>query len=391
MNAPLKGIRIIELAGIGPGPFAGMMLADHGAEVIRVERPGAAGHAGPEIPPAKDILLRSRKRVELDLKSPGMRAVLIDLIRSADGLIEGFRPGVLERLGLGPEVLLEANPRLVIGRTTGWGQSGPMANMAGHDLNYIALSGVLHSVGRNGERPVVPLNLIGDFGGGGMFLAFGMLCALIHARSTGVGQVVDAAMTEGASLLMSMMQTFRQIGLWNAEERGVNLLDGGAHFYDTYETADGKYVSIAAIEPQFYASLLALTGLENDPDFADQMNAANWPILRTRLAEIFASRTRDEWDTVFLGTDACYAPVLTMQEAADHPHNRARHSFTETGGIVQAAPAPRYSVSETVRPLMHRPEADTAEVLASIGYDQDKIASVLEALYSTAKAASGPA
>lgn len=391
MNAPLHGIRVIELAGIGPGPFAGMMLADHGAEVIRIERPGAAGHTGPDVPPAKDILLRSRKRVELDLKSPAMRGVLMDLIRSADGLIEGFRPGVLERLGLGQDILLEANPRLVIGRMTGWGQTGPMANMAGHDLNYIALSGVLHSIGRNGDRPVVPLNLVGDFGGGGMLLAFGMLCALIHAKSTGVGQVVDAAMTEGAALLMSMMQTFRQIGLWNGDQRGVNLLDGGAHFYDTYETADGKYVSIGAIEPQFYARLLALTGLENDPDFADQMNSANWPNLRTRLAEIFASRTRDEWDSIFLGTDACYAPVLTMQEAPEHPHNRARRSFTEAGGIVQAAPAPRYSVSETVRPLMRRPEHDTAEVLASIGYDQEQIAFVLEGLSSTSRSALGPA
>ncbi|WP_323038956.1 CaiB/BaiF CoA-transferase family protein [Gemmobacter sp.] len=376
MTAPLTGIRIVELAGIGPGPFAGMMLADHGAEVIRIERPGG-GAAGPEIPADKDILLRSRKRVEMDLKSPAARAVLLDLIASADGLIEGYRPGVLERLGLGPDVLLAANPRLVIGRMTGWGQTGPMAQMAGHDLNYIAIAGALHGVGRHGAKPVVPLNLFGDFGGGGMLLAFGMLVALTHARATGQGQVVDAAMTEGAGLLMSMLQTFRQIGIWQ-DDRGVNLLDGGAHFYDTYETADGKFVAIGAIEPQFYARLLDLTGLAGDPDFADQMNAGTWDSLRDRLAAIFRSRTRDDWDAVFLGTDACYAPVLSMAEAPDHPHNRARGAWVRVDGIVQAAPAPRYSHSETVPPRMHRAGTDTTDLLAGLGYDPDRIAALMD-------------
>lgn len=372
---PLQGFRIIELAGIGPGPFTGMMLADHGAEVIRVERPGAA-QAGPDIPPGRDILLRSRKRIELDLKSPAARAVLLDLIASADGLIEGYRPGVLERLGLGPEVLLAANPRLVIGRMTGWGQTGPLAQAAGHDLNYIALSGALHGVGRRDERPVVPLNLFGDFGGGGMLLAFGLLAAMVQARATGRGQVVDAAMTDGSALLLSMVQTFRQIGLWQ-DRRGVNLLDGGAHFYDTYETADNKFVAIAAIEPQFYARLLALTGLSDDPAIATQMDPAGWDGLRDRLAAVFKLKTRDEWDALLLGTDACYAPVLSLAEAPDHPHNRARGTYVIVDGIAQAAPAPRYSASATVTPRMHRPDTDTRDLLAALGYAPERIDALL--------------
>lgn len=372
---PLQGFRIIELAGIGPGPFTGMMLADHGAEVIRVERPGAA-QAGPDIPPGRDILLRSRKRIELDLKSPAARAVLLDLIASADGLIEGYRPGVLERLGLGPEVLLAANPRLVIGRMTGWGQTGPLAQAAGHDLNYIALSGALHGVGRRDERPVVPLNLFGDFGGGGMLLAFGLLAAMVQARATGRGQVVDAAMTDGSALLLSMVQTFRQIGLWQ-DRRGVNLLDGGAHFYDTYETADNKFVAIAAIEPQFYARLLALTGLSDDPAIATQMDPAGWDGLRDRLAAVFKLKTRDEWDALLLGTDACYAPVLSLAEAPDHPHNRARGTYVIVDGIAQAAPAPRYSASATVTPRMHRLDTDTRDLLAALGYAPERIDALL--------------
>lgn len=372
---PLQGFRIIELAGIGPGPFTGMMLADHGAEVIRVERPGAA-QAGPDIPPGRDILLRSRKRIELDLKSPAARAVLLDLIASADGLIEGYRPGVLERLDLGPEVLLAANPRLVIGRMTGWGQTGPLAQAAGHDLNYIALSGALHGVGRRDERPVVPLNLFGDFGGGGMLLAFGLLAAMVQARATGRGQVVDAAMTDGSALLLSMVQTFRQIGLWQ-DRRGVNLLDGGAHFYDTYETADNKFVAIAAIEPQFYARLLALTGLSDDPAIATQMDPAGWDGLRDRLAAVFKLKTRDEWDALLLGTDACYAPVLSLAEAPDHPHNRARGTYVIVDGIAQAAPAPRYSASATVTPRMHRLDTDTRDLLAALGYAPERIDALL--------------
>lgn len=368
---PLSGLRIIELAGIGPGPFAGMMLADHGAEVIRVERIGS-GKAGPEVAPDKDILLRSRKTIELDLKNPASQEVLLDLVRKADGLIEGFRPGVIERLGLGPDVLHAANPRLVIGRMTGWGQTGPMAHMAGHDLNYIAISGALHGVGRKGEKPVVPLNLFGDFGGGGMVLAFGMLAALHHAKATGEGQVVDAAMTDGSALLTAMIQTFRQIGIWQ-DDRGVNLLDGGAHFYDTYETKDGKYVSIGAIEPQFYARLLDLLGLTDDPAYARQMEAGDWDQMRDGLTRIFRTRTRDEWDDLLMGSDACYAPVLSLTEAPDHPHNTARGTFTTAGGIVQPGPAPRYSRSPTVPPKMFQNRLDTDDVLAEIGYDTDRI------------------
>lgn len=376
MTGPLKGLRIIELAGIGPGPFAAMMLADHGAEVIRIERPGGWA-AGPEIPSDRDILLRSRRRIELDLKSEDARIVLMDLIRSADGLIEGYRPGVLERLGIGPDVLLGTNPKLVIGRMTGWGQTGPMAQMAGHDLNYIAISGALHAVGRKGEKPVVPLNLFGDFGGGGMLLAFGMLAALTHARSSGQGQVVDASMSEGAAVLLSMIQTFRQVGIWK-DERGVNLLDGGAPFYDSYETADGKYITIGALEPQFYARLLELLELTNDPLFAEQMNEDNWDAARQRLTSIFAGKTRDEWDAVFLGSDACYAPVLSMEEVSRHPHNQARGSYVEVDGIMQPAPAPRYSQSQTVFPRMHQAQTDTAELLAELGYDDARIAKMMD-------------
>lgn len=368
---PLSGIRIIELAGIGPGPFAGMMLADHGAEVIRVERIGS-GKAGPEVPPEKDILLRSRKTIELDLKNPASQSVLLDLVQSADGLIEGFRPGVIERLGIGPEVLLKANPKLVIGRMTGWGQTGTMSQMAGHDLNYIAISGALHGVGRKGEKPVVPLNLFGDFGGGGMFMAFGMLAALHHAKATGQGQIVDAAMTDGSALLTSMIHTFRQIGLWQ-DDRGINLLDGGAHFYDTYQTKDGKFVTIGSIEPQFYARLLDLLNLTDDPTYSKQMDAENWDAMRDGLTTIFLSRTRDEWDTIFMGSDACYAPVLSLKEAAQHPHNAARGTFQTAGGIVQPSPAPRYSASTTVQPKMFDKTLDTDTVLESIGYSQDRI------------------
>lgn len=376
MTAPLNGLRIIELAGIGPGPFACMMLADHGADVIRVERPGGWA-AGPEVASDRDILLRSRRRIELDLKSETARSVLLDLVRSADGLIEGYRPGVLERLGMGPDVLLAANPKLVIGRMTGWGQSGPMSQMAGHDLNYIALSGALHAVGRKGEKPVVPLNLFGDFGGGGMLLAFGMLAALTHARATGQGQVVDAAMSEGSALLMSMMQTFRQIGFWK-DERGVNLLDGGAPFYDTYETADGKYVAIGALEPQFYARLLELLEAADDPVLADQMSRRNWEQARARFTAIFSAKTRDEWDEIFVGSDACYAPVLSMEEAPRHPHNQARDAYGEVDGIIQPMPAPRYSASRTVAPSMHKSKSHTAELLAELGYEPGRVAQMID-------------
>lgn len=377
MTGTLQGLRIIELAGIGPGPFAGMMLADHGAEVIRIERPGAGRGPRPatDVPRGQDVLLRSRKRLELDLKSPEARAVLLDLVAGADGLIEGFRPGVTERLGLGPDAALARNPRLVYGRMTGWGQTGPLAPRAGHDLNYIAIAGALHGIGPGAGKPVVPLNLVGDFGGGGMLLAFGMLAGLIHARNTGRGQVIDAAMTDGAALLMAMMHGFLSAGLWQ-DARGANILDGGAYFYDTYETRDGRHVAIGAIEPQFHARLLELLGLTDDPAFAEQLDPARWDDQRARLAAVIATRTRDEWDALLLHEDVCYAPVLSMAEASAHPHNRARATFVTAGGVVQPAPAPRPSVSGTVAPRMSSGDSDATELLAGLGYDPARIAAL---------------
>ena len=342
MTGPLAGIRIIEFAGLGPGPFAAMMLADQGAEVIRIDRPGA-------VLDRHDPALRSRRSVTLDIKTQDGAAAARELCRSADGLIEGFRPGVMERLGLGPEQLLADNPKLVYGRMTGWGQDGPLAQAAGHDINYIALSGVLHTVGRAGEKPVPPINYAGDFGGGGMLLAFGMAAALVAVKTGGPGQVVDAAMTEGSSLLAGMLRWLGATGRWR-EERGVNLLDGGAPFYDTYETADGKYVAIGAIEPQFYALLLEKLGLRDDPEFRMQLDPAAWPSLKARLNDIFRTKTRDQWSTLMEGTDICFAPVLSLAEAPDHPHNRARGAFVEVGGMIQPAPAPRFSATPADAP-----------------------------------------
>ncbi|MCP8889902.1 CaiB/BaiF CoA transferase family protein [Sphingomonas faeni] len=371
MTGPLAGIRIVELAGIGPAPFACMMLADHGAEIIRIERPGAK-KGGPGGDPAKDILLRSRKTIAVDLKSAAGIGVVRDLVASADGFVEGFRPGVTERLGLGPDVLLETTPRLVYGRMTGWGQDGPYAQAAGHDINYIALAGALHAFGRAGEKPTPPINMVGDFGGGAMMLAFGMVSALLHARTTGRGQVIDCAMTDGAALLMSMIWSFHGQGLWR-DERGVNLLDSGAHFYDTYACADGKYVSIGAIEPQFYAVLREKAGLAADAEFDRQMDPRCWPALKDRLAAVFASRTRDEWCAILEHADACFAPVLSLAEAPAHPHNVARGTFTEAGGVVQPMPAPRYSATPTAAPRMADGHTDTDALLDGLGYTADKI------------------
>lgn len=342
MGGVLEGVTVIELAGIGPAPFCGMMLADHGARVIRVERPGATSRFGDG--GNRDILNRNRERIELDLKDPAAIAQIKDLIKGADALIEGYRPGVLERLGLGPEVLHGENPALVIGRMTGWGQDGPMAPLAGHDINYIALSGALHSYGRKGEKPTFPVNAVGDFGGGGMMLAFGVVAAVLNARSTGRGQVVDCAMVDGAAVLSAMTYSFLGNAMWR-DERGVNLLDSGAHFYDTYETSDGKWISIGSIEPQFYALLLDKAGLKDDPDFAQQMNAPKWPELKDRIAALFLTKTRDEWCELMAQTDICFAPVLSLTEAPQHPHNAARGTFVEEGGMVQPAPAPRFSAT----------------------------------------------
>ncbi len=374
MSGPLAGIRIVELAGIGPAPFACMMLADHGAEVIRIERPDAkkGGQGGD---PTKDILLRSRKVIAVDLKSADGIRVVRDLVASADGVVEGFRPGVAERLGLGPDVLLEATPRLVYGRMTGWGQDGPYAQAAGHDINYIALAGALHAFGRAGEKPTPPINMVGDFGGGGMMLAFGMVSALLHARTTGQGQVIDCAMTDGAALLMSMIWSFHGQGLWR-DARGVNLLDTGAHFYDTYTCADGEYVAIGAIEPQFYAVLRDKAGLAADPAFDRQMDPRSWPALKVKMAAMFATKTRDEWCTILEHGDACFAPVLSMRDAPKHPHNVARGTFVEAGGVVQPAPAPRYSRTPTTTPRMAGENSDMEDVLAGIGYATDSIAAL---------------
>ena len=344
MAGPLSGLRIIELAGIGPGPFAGMMLADHGAEVIRIDRPGA--HID-----KRDPLLRSRRLIAVDLKSAEGKAQVRELVKSADGLIEGFRPGVTERLGLGPDVLLADNPKLVYGRMTGWGQTGPYAPAAGHDINYIALSGALHTYGRAGEKPTPPINMVGDFGGGGMMLAFGMVSALLHAQRTGQGQVIDCAMTDGSAVLMSMIWGFRANGIWS-DDRGTNLLDTGAHMYDTYETADGKWISIGSLEPQFYAELRRLAGLTEDKDFDAQMDRAAWGPLKAKLTALFKSKSRDEWCVLMEMTDVCFAPVLSMGEAPLHPHNAERGTFVEVGGVMQPAPAPRYSVTQTDTPRM---------------------------------------
>lgn len=369
-DPPLHGIRVVEFAGIGPGPFAGMMLADHGAEVIRIDR-GARGD-GIGIA-AKDPLLRSRKSIALDLKKPESIVVARRIVAGSDAIIEGFRPGVMERLGLGPEVLLADNPKLVYGRMTGWGQTGPMAGEPGHDINYIALSGVLHALGREGEKPTPPINLVGDFGGGAMFLVFGMLAALLHAQRTGEGQVVDAAMTDGSALLMAMMWGFRAMGRWS-DERGVNLLDTGAHFYDTYETRDGKWIALGALEPQFYAEFRKVMGLA-DEKWSAQMDTHHWGSLKNELAALFRTRTRNEWVAVFKGHKSCFAPVLGFDEAHADPHNAARGTFVEAGGVKQPAPAPRYSASATVAPRMAG-ERDDAAALRELGFDETEVAAL---------------
>lgn len=332
---PLQGIKVVEFQGIGPGPFAAMLLSDMGAEVIRIDRKGG------RMPGKTEVTYRGRMAVALDLKKPEAVEAALKLIDRADALIEGFRPGVMERLGLGPNVCLARNRRLVYGRMTGWGQTGPLAQAAGHDINYIALTGALHGIGNAGRKPVPPLNLVGDFGGGALYLAFGIVCGLVEASRSGKGQVVDAAMTDGAASLMAMFYGMNAAGMWR-DERGVNLLDSGAHFYDTYETKDGKYVALGSIEPQFYRELLEKTGI-TDPAFEMQMNPQGWPELKEKLAAVIKTKTRDEWDAIMLGSDVCYAPVLSLKEAPRHPHNVARETFVEIDGVVQPAPAPRFS------------------------------------------------
>ena len=378
MAGPLAGLRIVEFAGIGPGPFCGMMLADHGAEVIRIDR-ASGGRGGSQPISNKDILARGRKSIALNLKSEQGIALARKLCASADGLIEGFRPGVMERLGLGPEVLLADNPKLIYGRMTGWGQAGPYSAYAGHDINYIALAGALAHFGRAGGKPTPPINMVGDFGGGGMMLAFGMVSALLNVARGGEGQVIDAAMTDGTAVLMSMIHGMANQGVWR-EDLGANLLDTGAHFYDVYETADGKFVSIGSIEPQFYAELRARLGLGEDPDFDAQMNPAQWPALKDRLAAIFKSKTRAEWDEALEHTDVCYAPVLTMSEAREHPHMAARETFIDVADSPQPAPAPRYSGTATATPSpAPMPGDDSDAILAGLGVEDDEVARLREA------------
>lgn len=355
MAGPLSGIKVLEFAGIGPGPFCAMVLGDLGADVIRIARPGSS-------PDPRDITTRNRRTVNLDLRAPGAAEQVLELIGSADALIEGFRPGVMERIGLGPDVCHAKNPKLVYGRMTGWGQSGPLSQAAGHDINYIAISGALHAIGRSEGPPPPPLNLVGDFGGGGMLLAVGILAALMEANRSGQGQVVDAAMTDGTALLSAFTWGMKAMGQWS-NHRGENLLDGGAHFYDTYACADGKFIAIGAIEPQFYAELRQRCGLDGAL-FDEQMDTARWPLLKIRLADVFRTRTRDEWCEILEGTDACFAPVLDWDEATKHPHNLARDTFVNVDGVVQPAPAPRFSRTDNAHPRSAL-EASIGEVLAT--------------------------
>jgi len=378
---PLAGIKIVELAGIGPGPFCAMLLSDMGAEVVRVDRAANVGHDDSRVggPAGEEyrfnLLARGRRNIAVDLKNKEGVAAVLRLIDQADGLIEGFRPGVMERLGLGPDICLARNPKLVYGRMTGWGQDGPIAHIAGHDINYIALSGVLATIGEAGGPPVPPLNLVGDFGGGALYLAMGVLAGILGARATGKGQVVDCSMVEGSASLMTMMYAALASGAW-VEERGRNRTDGGAHFYHVYETKDGEHVAIGSIEPQFYKLLLTRTGLEG-ADLPPQINRSTWPDMQQRLAAIFKEKTRDEWVAIMQDTDICFAPVLRMSEALKHPHNRHRESFVELDGIAQPAPAPRFLGTPT---QVQRPPArigeNTDDILGDWGFSADEIAAL---------------
>ncbi|MGJ8686208.1 MAG: CaiB/BaiF CoA transferase family protein [Spongiibacteraceae bacterium] len=362
---PLAGVKVIELAGIGPGPFAGMLLADYGAEVVVVERPG-------DFTIPNDCSRRSKRSIALNLKTEEGIEALLKLVEQADVLFEGYRPGVAERLGVGPDVCLARNPKLIYGRMTGWGQTGPMAKVAGHDINYISLTGALHATGRAGEKPVPPLNLAGDFGGGGVFLVMGILAALYEAQKSGVGQVIDAAMTEGSAVLMAFFHSMQSIGAWS-HERGSNIIDSGAHFYDSYETADGKYISLGAIEPQFYQTLLEKAEL--DPAvFGEQMNAEAWPEQKKKLEMVFKDKTQQQWCEILEGSDACFAPVLNFSEAPSHPHNMARNSYVEVEGMIQPAPAPKFSRTPSAVPVKG-PDVgvNTDEVLLAWGFSSQQL------------------
>ncbi|HEX7883976.1 MAG TPA: CaiB/BaiF CoA-transferase family protein [Afipia sp.] len=366
MRPPLEGVRVIELAGIGPVPFCGMMLADHGAEVIRIDRPGGSDPLGQD--QGRDVLLRSRRSITLDLKQPESVEIVAKLVETADGLIEGFRPGVAERLGLGPEVLMARNPALVYARMTGWGQHGPLSDKAGHDLNYISLSGSLAAIGPEGQPPAPPLNLIGDYGGGGMMLAFGLVTALLAARQSGRGRIIDCSMADGATVMMAGMWSLKHNGLWDGK-RGRNLLDGGAPFYSCYACADGSFVAIGAIEAKFFQRLLEALDLAGDPVFVDQYDPSKWPVMKARLAGVFASAPREAWTARLQHCDCCYSEVLTMEEALAHDHNSARGSYIESNGYVQPAPAPRFADTEAIRPTMWRADSDREAILREIGIE----------------------
>jgi alpha-methylacyl-CoA racemase len=374
-TGPLAGIRVVEIGSIGPGPFCAMVLADLGADVLRVDRLSGAGLVGPSSDFSTELLNRGRRSVAVDLKHPDGPEVVLKLVERADALIEGFRPGVCERLGIGPDQCLARNPRLIYGRMTGYGQDGPMAQAVGHDLNYIAQAGVLGMIGRRDQPPTPPLSLIGDFGGGGLMLALGIVSAIVERATSGQGQVVDAAMIEGSALLATCFYGYRQTGAWSAE-RGTNIVDSGAPFYDAYACADGKYLTVAAMEPKFYAALVELLGLE---DLPDQHDTARWPEMKERFAAAIKTRTRDEWTALAEGLEVCVAPVLDAGEVASDPHLSARGSFVEAGGIVQPAPAPRFS--RTPASLSHlppQPGEHTAEDLADWGFDSEDIATLLE-------------
>jgi alpha-methylacyl-CoA racemase len=377
MPGPLAGVRIVELAGIGPGPFAAMLLADQGADVVRIHRKESVerGFDGGSVP----VLDRNRRSIGVDLKHPEGVETVLRLVERADALIEGFRPGVTERLGVGPDECLARNPKLVYGRMTGWGQDGPMAQAAGHDINYIALAGALAHFGRAGEKPTPPVNLVGDFGGGGLMLAYGLVCGILEARGSGAGQVVDAAMVDGTATLMSMLWGFRVLGAWDEDARGTNVLDSGAPYYDTYECADGKFIALGSLEPQFYAELIEKTGL-GGPDWPEQTDPAGYPQQRERFTELFKSKTRQEWCDLLEGGDSCFAPVLTMTEAAAHPHIQARQTIVEFEGVQQPAPAPRFSRTPgEITRAVAKPGEHTDEALAEWGFDATEITKLREA------------
>jgi alpha-methylacyl-CoA racemase len=373
---PLQGLTIIEISGIGPGPFAAMLLADMGADVIRVERPGGTMFTAAQNPKL-DFLNRNKRCISVNLKERDGVDTVLTLLEKADALLEGNRPGVMERLGLSPDICLARNPALVYGRMTGWGQEGPMAKEAGHDINYIALSGALHGIGRAGEKPAIPLNLVGDFGGGGLMLAYGMVCALLETKGSGKGQVVDAAMIDGAATLMASTFAANQAGFWS-DERGTNLLDSGSHFYEVYETADEKYISLGSIEPQFYAALLNKLG-EDAKHFENQFDMSNWPQMKAKMTDIIKRKTRDDWDQIFADADVCYAPVLSMSEVRHHRHHQARGTFIDDGDVWQPAPAPRFSrTSGELRSAAAAIGEHTEEVLREFGFSDEDIKKRLE-------------